>query len=313
MGAEQARRNRLSLTTRGHPMIDFRPRSGSAFSGVFRLFPTGGTPFLILLFPIAVSSPLVQAAQNPIVVESLSAENTATIVTASEMVPYRMPIDEDPAPRINGLEGQYQLQLLQREVMGLRGLVEELNHQMKRMRATQEDRYLELDGRVQDLRQQMGDRKAGPRYGVTVGETGSGAVSGVPDATGTDEKPLYEIALELIRNRQYDLAITQLQAVIAGYPDGNYAPNAYYWLGEVYVAKPDPDYDSARQALAQVVTFFPDHRKVPDALFKLGKVYHLMGDCDRAADLLKQVIEQQQGRSVAKLAESYLKDKVSCE
>jgi len=52
---------------------------------------------------------------------------------------------------------------------------------------------------------------------------------------------------------------------------------------------------------------------VPDAAFKLGKVYHLMGDCERATELLNQVSAQHSGKSVARLAETYLKDKVSCE
>lgn len=301
MGAEQAGRNRLSLKTHGHPMIDFRPRSSSAFTGVF------------LLLLVAVNSLPVLAAQSPIIVESLSAEGSANIAPVSEIVPYQKPIDEDPVSQVNGIEGQYQLQLLRREVMELRGLVEELDHQIKMMRATQEDRYLELDGRFQDLRQEIGDRKAGSHNGTVFSETEAGTASVADNSAGQEEKSLYNTALELIRNQQYDLAITQLQAVIARYPDGIYAPNAYYWLGEVYAAKPDPDYDRARQALAQVITFFPDHRKVPDAVFKLGKVYHLIGDCDRATDLLNRVIEQQKGRSVAKLAESYLRDKVNCQ
>ena len=293
-------------------MMDFRPWFSSYSSGVFRLFTTGGTPFLFLLLSIAVVSLTVRAAQSPIAVESLTSERSAGPMV-SEMVPYQMPIEEDSASQVNGMEAQYQLQLLQREVMELRGLVEELTYQIKRMRATQEDRYLELDGRFQDLRKEMGSSKAGLYNGAVVNEIEPDSDSRAAESGGQDEKTLYETALELIRNRQYDLAITQLQAVIAQYPDGSYAPNAYYWLGEVYAAKPEPDYDNARQALAQVITFFPEHRKVPDAAFKLGKVYHLIGDCDRATDLLNQVINQQKGRSVAKLAEAYLRDKVNCE
>jgi tol-pal system protein YbgF len=127
-------------------------------------------------------------------------------------------------------------------------------------------------------------------------------------ATVQSEKEMYDTALELIRNRQYDVAITQLQAVIDGYPSGDYAPNAYYWLGEVYAANPQPELEKAQQALAQVISSYPGHRKVPDAAFKLGKVYHLMGDCDKSRDLLSQVADQQQGKTVGKLAASYLSD-----
>ena len=41
-------------------------------------------------------------------------------------------------------------------------------------------------------------------------------------------------------------------------------------------------------------------------------VHHLMGDCGRASELLNQVIAQHQGKTVAKLAENYLRDKVDC-
>ena len=85
-------------------------------------------------------------------------------------------------------------------------------------------------------------------------------------------------------------------------------------MGEVYAAMPTPEYENARQAFVQVITFFPDHRKVPDAAFKLGKVHHLMGDCDKAKELLSKVVEQYQGKSVAKLASSYLRDgMVNCQ
>lgn len=217
-------------------------------------------------------------------------------------LPYQPPI-EDEFESQNGGETQYQVQLLQAEVQGLRGQVEELTFQLGQMRRTQNDRYLELDARFQRL----------------TNRTPESAIADLaePDAVavvaGEDEKTSYDNAVELIRARQYELAISQLQAVIARYPDGAFTANAYYWLGEVYAAKSEPDYEAARQALAQVITFFPNHRKVPDATFKLGKVYHLMGDCARATEILKQVIDQHKTTTVAKLASDYLRDRVgSC-
>jgi TolA-binding protein len=125
---------------------------------------------------------------------------------------------------------------------------------------------------------------------------------------------LYDAALELIRSHQWELGIEQMQSVIDRFPDGKLTPNAYYWLGEAYTIKPEADYEKARKNLSQVITYFPDHDKRPHAEFKLGMVYHLMGDCVPAGDLLKQVVDQQQGKSVAKYAEDYLRKKVgNCE
>jgi TolA-binding protein len=100
--------------------------------------------------------------------------------------------------------------------------------------------------------------------------------------------------------------------VIEHYPIGVYAPNAYYWIGEVHAAKPEPDYEAARQALVQVIKSYPDSNKVPDAAFKLGKVYHLMGDCQRAKASLSDVAKTYSTKSAGKLAERYVLDQIAC-
>lgn len=258
----------------------------------------------ILIFGASLST----AETNPISVESRDIESESpryqigSGFSAEEELPFQSPIDEGRSEVNNSGEMHYQMQLLQQEVEQLRGMVEELKHALKQMRATQDDRYLELDGRLQHF-QQTEEAIKSPDNGEINDESFSTA--------DQDEKTLYEGSIKLIRGRQYELAISQLQGLISNYPDGSLAPNAYYWLGEVYAAKPQPDYENARKALAQVITFFPEHRKVPDAAFKLGKVYHLMGDCGRALDLLKQVVSDHQGKSVSKLAEAYLRDKVN--
>jgi tol-pal system protein YbgF len=255
----------------------------------------------------------LSATENPIEVTSASFEVTSdSLERSSDGVDdpvFREPVVDETAAT---MEGIYQQQVLQQEVQMLRGLVEELTQQVSAMKTRQADRYQDLDRRLEDFRQSLNESRV-------VDDSRSTEVPDLITSMGDDlsksrdEKSLYDTALELIRNRQYDLAITQLRAVISQYPEGEYTPNAYYWLGEIYAAKPEPDYEMARKSLAQVISFFPENRKVPDAAFKLGKVYHLMGDCARAKELLTQVIEKYQGKSVAKLAESYLRDKVKCD
>jgi len=264
----------------------------------------------------AFAQMLSAAPDDPVAVESRTDDRLSEVET-----PFQAPIENDIPETLSGIESQYQQQLLQQEVEELRGLVEVLANQIKRLKQTGDDRYLELDGRFQTLLEEVSSGSSAvvakpqvlPVKNEAVTSTNEPSVIG-SEVSGQSEKALYDTSLELIRNRQYDLAITQLQAVIAQYPDGSYAANAYYWLGEVYAAKPQPDYESARQSLVQVITFFPDSRKVPDAAFKLGKIYHLIGDCGRAGELLNQIIEQHPGRSVAKLADTYLRNKMAnCE
>jgi tol-pal system protein YbgF len=285
----------------------------SKLDAIYELGPLANRLRAISLCCLLVHASHAYAAEppqdtSPIAIESLS-------VTEK---PFREPVIEDQP---SAMEKVYQTQVLQQEVQELRGLVEELSHEIQQMKSRQADRYLELDRRFEDFRKQIGRRGSLGAQGPVVSsnmdpEQISGGDDGTvdpPELSSADEKSLYDSALELIRNRQYDMAIVQLDTVIDKYPEGQYAPNAYYWLGEVYAARPEPNYEMARQSLAQVISFFPEHRKVPDAAFKLGKVYHMMGDCVRAREILTQVVQQHQGTTVAKLSETYLRDKVSCD
>ena len=248
---------------------------------------------------------------------SAQPNNSPIIVEESSAASYKEPLLEPFAPPISesavdeAMETQYKIQLLEREIMTLRGLLEEVTFKVDRMRSTQDDRYLELDSRFQNLDAEV-------KTLLTLGN--SSPSSAEKNMTVTDEvtevqgeQTLYDIAHDLIRNKQYDLAISQLRAVINRFPEGSYAPNVYYWLGQVYAAKSKPDLESATEALEHVIQFYPEHRKVPDAAFKLGQVYNLLGDCKRSRDLLEQVVTVHQGKTVATLAEAYLRDKVICQ
>lgn len=249
---------------------------------------------LIPAICVVVSMPLfVSAAQSPVPVES-----------RESVVTYQPPIEEEVAS--GGMENQYQQQLLQQEVMELRGLVERLQHELSRLKSIQDDRYLELDARLQQV------LKANVQVPEPVAEDPGETAVAVIDGN-LSEKDLYETTQTLIRNRQYEMAITQLEALIERFPDGEYTANTYYWLGQVQAAKTNPDFEKARQALAQVISYFPDHSKVPDAAYALGKVYYTLGDCERATDLLQQVMDQYPGKTAAKLAENYLRESVNCD
>jgi tol-pal system protein YbgF len=245
-----------------------------------------------------VSMPLfVSAAQSPVPIES-----------RESVVSYKPPIEEESKP--GSMEEQYQLQLLQQEMMELRGMVEQLQHEFSRLKSIQDDRYLELDARLQ--RALKANVSARQSVAKDLGEAVAEVSIAVADEN-LGEKELYETIQILIRNRQYEMAITQLEALIVRFPDGEYTANTYYWLGQVQAAKTNPDFEKARQALAQVISFFPEHSKVPDAAYALGKVYHKLGDCERATDLLQQVINQYPKKSAAKLAGSYLRESVNCD
>ena len=259
--------------------VTFAPKSGVLITALF----------------VAISTPFfVYAAESPVQVESRE----------SLGLPYREPIEEEP--QVSGFEQQYQMQLLQQEVMELRGVVERLQFELQRMKSGQDDRYLELDARLQQAMRPAEDRSTD-----LVSNQSDTPVDQVEE--NLSEREQYDTAQMLIRNRQYEQAIVQLEGLIQAFPDGEYTPNVYYWLGQVYAAKVNPDFERARQALSQVISYYPDHGKVPDAAYALGKVYDALGDCQRARELLEQVVERYEGKSAAKLAENYLRESIDCD
>lgn len=189
----------------------------------------------------------------------------------------------------------YQLQTLQREVQELRGQVEEQSHEIRRLKKQRMDDYLDLDKRVAELR------------GLV---TQSGGSDGEGETEGSDGEPsdraaeteMYREAYELLRDRDLDQAIGAFEDYLDVYPEGNFAGNCYYWLGEIYLLK--DDLDQAQSWFERLLEDFPDDRKRPDAEYKLGRVYHQQGKDEKAQELLEDVASGV--NDAARLARQYL-------
>ncbi len=240
------------------------------------------------------------------------------LASASTLADKRAPVEELPvgnpedsrqAGEMNSqqVEVYYQMQVLQEEVRQLRGLLEEMSHELKQLKQRQMDDYLDLDRRVSSL-SSMPATNPGGSVANTPGQVNSNVYSGSDSAaTGVSvgtEKDHYSAAYLLLRDKQIDQAADAFRQHVQRYPNGNYVANAWYWLGEIYVLK--GQLDDARQAFAAVVDNFPTHRKAPDAALGLGKVYHQLGDNAQAKDLLQKVATG--NSAAANKARQYLAD-----
>ena len=191
----------------------------------------------------------------------------------------------------------YQLQVLQQEIQELRGQVEEQSYLVSRLQRDQKEQYLDLDRRVVALSE---NRPApGPTTSTPAETAGSVAIAG-----GGTEREAYTEAFQAMRDRNFDESMLGFQDLIERYPNGQFTPNAYYWMGELHlVARSDAE--QARQAFMQVVSLYPDHQKAPDAMYKLGVVYHNLGDLDSARSYLSKVQTEHPNSSAAGLAAKY--------
>lgn len=204
----------------------------------------------------------------------------------------------------------FMIERLQQEVRRLQGEVEEQRHKLEQLSRQSRERYIDLDQRLLDLSRKQSEAPA-------AAASASVAPQQTPDASeqpqntreyrqpGEQELADYNQILDLIRNdKAYDQAIDRLYSFISEYPEGDLTVNAYYWLGEVYLVK--PQLQQAKQAFSIVATRFADHRKAPDALYKLGVAEARMGDNQGARQTLQSVSSKYPDSNAAQLASEYL-------
>lgn len=208
----------------------------------------------------------------------------------------------------NGLQLLEQVEALQQEVQTLRGLVEEQQHTLDTLSQRQKAQSVSTDNRLNTTKAQSST----PAPANTFSEFAPPPLEGV-QATGPSviattpvevEKQLYEEAYGLLQARQYQPAVDQLQDLLKRFPTGQYALNAQYWVGEVFLVQ--GKVDLAEVAFQQIVTKYPNHTKTGDALLKLGYVAYAKGDYPKARDFFTQVKTRYASTPTARLAEARL-------
>ncbi|MBE0484501.1 tol-pal system protein YbgF [Marinobacter sp.] len=203
----------------------------------------------------------------------------------------------------------YMIQQLQADVRRLQGQVEEQQHQVSRLQQQSRDRYVDLDQRILDLSKSLeskaADDASANSQASRPGEATRSTPARVYRSPGAEEQKTYSAIIDLIRNKKdFDAAISQLYDFIDQYPEGDLTVNAYYWLGEVYLA--DPKLEQAKQAFTIVATRFHDHRKAPDAVYKLGITLNRLGEKDEAKRRMQSVVERYPDTGAADLARKFL-------
>lgn len=195
----------------------------------------------------------------------------------------------------------YRIQVLQQDLKDLRGTIEEQSYLIKRLERSQKEQYLDLDNRLV----QLGGADLGSRVAQTEDKESSvettTLLNEVPEFD--NEREAYQYAFDLMRNRQYQESLAGFEEIIVAFPNGQYTPNAFYWIGELYLAQGDNE--KSRQSFIQVISLYPDHQKVPDAMYKLGVVYFALGDNQSALRYLGQVQQEYPNSSAAGLAARY--------
>ena len=233
------------------------------------------------------------------------------------------------ADRVAALEAkannpQQNLDLLNRitqqetELRELRAQLEQLQNENEQLKQRNRDQYLDLDGRLNRL--EGGALPATPAAGVppvVVPATAAAPASGerAPSVHGDvgamaqtgDERAAYNVAFDALKGGNYADAAQLFLSFLELYPNGTYAPNALYWLGESYYVT--QNYQLAGQQFRTLLGRYPTHDKASGALLKLGLSEYGLGKVDEAERTLANVIAQYPGSDVARTADDRLKSR----
>ncbi len=210
----------------------------------------------------------------------------------------------------------YKIQKLEQEVAGLRGRIEEQEHKIRRLSKQRLEDYKSLDQRISSMSGTSAP-PAGSYAASSVPAPAVQAASSVPAPAAAApagdpamEQGAYQAAYDLVKRQRFEEALPAFQDFILLYPNGRYAPNAHYWLGELYLY--EADLDNAIKEFNTVVQNFPRDSKAPDALFKLGKAHHVRGDSQTARIMLNRVLSDygRSGSNAVSLARDYLNNEL---
>ncbi len=113
----------------------------------------------------------------------------------------------------------------------------------------------------------------------------------------------YQIALDLLMAGNNEQAISAFLTFLSQYPQGEFAMNAQYWLGEAYYVT--GKFDQAIESFNRVAET-PAARKRPDAMLKIGYSFYELKRWVECRGILQKLIAEFPGSAAAGLAEQRL-------
>jgi len=233
---------------------------------------------------------------------------------------------------------------LQSEVQALRGLVEQQTNEIEQLKKRSRDQYVDLDARLtrieggapaapsadntmQDATSattaaastapteplQAGQlameepalaaTPSAPPETVPVDEAATAPSAAIPGPG--DEKTAYDDAFAALRDGRYAESARRFSTFLQQYPNGEFADNATYWLGESYYVT--QNYQVALDTFGDLLGRFPNSAKAPDAQLKVGYCFYELRDWPKAESALNDVISRYPDTTVARLAQGRLR------
>jgi tol-pal system protein YbgF len=130
------------------------------------------------------------------------------------------------------------------------------------------------------------------------------APAGTPASNNQTELQLYQNAYNLMAAKQYSQATVALQTYLQQYPNGQYAANSHYWLGELALIGGNTT--QAQNQFNIVINQFSQSPKAADSMLKLGMIFYEQQQWQQAKAQFNAVIKQYPNTTTAQLAQQQL-------
>lgn len=214
-------------------------------------------------------------------------------------------------PAVRNAETYMRLEQLEQEIQSLRNLVEIQANQLRQDAASQRSRYLDLDQRLQEQTTKLNKLEenqilANAAAGVTLPTSSSSTPTAQAPVQpqAVNAKQAYDAAYSQVTQRNFNGAIASFKRFINDYPQSNLVGNAYYWLGEIYLAQNTTQ--EAKQMFLAVTNNYPRSFKIADSKYKLALIEARYGNAAQAKRLMQQLIQEHPREAAADLAKAYL-------
>lgn len=214
---------------------------------------------------------------------------------------------------VNQAQTGQDLERLREDLRVIRGDIEKLRFDIEGRERSSKDLYLDLDRRLQRLEQGgiQAPATAAPGIGVgaptvTTTTPGTLAPASTPKATVAtpEEERAYLGTFDLLKNGKYDESISGFRAMLDQWPQGRYADNGWYWMGEAQLVK--RDYAGAAASFQSLAEKFPTSPKMADGLYKLGLCQVELKKPGEARASLQRVLREHPTTNAANLAKQKL-------
>lgn len=220
------------------------------------------------------------------------------------------------AMRSGNLDLLNQVGELKAEVQSLRAQLEVQQQQHEQYKQTGRTQYLDLDGRLNRLESAMSQPVPAPQPALPAAAAAATqpTVQDTPprvygDASalgkGADERSVYNVAFDLLKAGRYADSARSFQTFLEIHPNGTFAPNAMYWLGESYYVT--QNYALAQEQFQTLLDRYPTHDKAAGALLKVGLCQYGLRQIDAAEATLTKVVARYAGSEAARTADDRLR------